>query len=269
MPAPKITPSQVVGYIERAFPEIAEPGTYTKVALNHPKVYALAAVGDMCDAIPSELLVLSDDDYAEYLTAVTALRFEIQNWLGASERRGSHLVFLEGQGQTTSVDVIVRVLRACPDLVPAAEPDTFSFIDEADLRIDLLSDYGSASRAFSTGDWKAATVMAGSLVEALLLWRLARLEPKQRREAVQALQMGVDPELLEGPGWGIWQYAEVASHLKLIEEHTFSEVRQLKDFRNLIHPGRSIRLGRKCDRGSAYVGLAAIEFVRADCSKGL
>ena len=39
-----------------------------------------------------------------------------------------------------------------------------------------------------------------------------------------------------------------------------------KGFRNLIHPGRSIRLGEKCNRGTAYTALAALEHVVNDLS---
>lgn len=64
--------------------------------------------------------------------------------------------------------------------------------------------------------------------------------------------------------WVLHEYVEVAAHLDLIESETTALVRQAKDFRNLIHPGRAIRLGQKCDRATALAALAAVEFVVRD-----
>ena len=69
---------------------------------------------------------------------------------------------------------------------------------------------------------------------------------------------------LEGQGWHLHEYVEVAAHLKLIEGDTAKLVRLTKDFRNLIHPGRAARLGQKCDRSTALTALAAVEAVARD-----
>lgn len=49
--------------------------------------------------------------------------------------------------------------------------------------------------------------------------------------------------------------------LGIMKKETASQTRLAKDFRNLIHPGRSQRLAQKCDRGTAYAAAASVEFV--------
>jgi len=64
--------------------------------------------------------------------------------------------------------------------------------------------------------------------------------------------------------WDLHEYIEVAAHLGIIEPETATQARQARNFRNLIHPGRAIRLGQKADRATALAALAAVEFVVRD-----
>jgi hypothetical protein len=52
------------------------------------------------------------------------------------------------------------------------------------LRENILRDLGATERALNNAEWKAATVLAGATIEALLLWRLQ--EPSPGAIAVQA-----------------------------------------------------------------------------------
>jgi hypothetical protein len=54
--------------------------------------------------------------------------------------------------------------------------------------------------------------------------------------------------------------------MEIIKSETFTLALPAKGFRNLVHPGRSIRLGEKCNRGTAYTALAALEHVVNDLS---
>jgi hypothetical protein len=66
--------------------------------------------------------------------------------------------------------------------------------------------------------------------------------------------------------WGLDGYIKVARVLAPIEEETEKQAGLAKGFRNLIHPGRSARLARVCDRGTALSALAAVELVVRDLS---
>ena len=66
--------------------------------------------------------------------------------------------------------------------------------------------------------------------------------------------------------WDLDQYLKVARTLGLIEVETEKQADIAREFRNLIHPGRSARLAKVCNRGTALSALAAVEFIVRDLS---
>ena len=54
--------------------------------------------------------------------------------------------------------------------------------------------------------------------------------------------------------------------LGLIDGETTKQADLAREFRNLIHPGRSARLAKICDRGTALSALAAVELIVRDIS---
>lgn len=106
----------------------------------------------------------------------------------------------------------------------------------------------------SAQEWMGATVFAGAALEALLLCGLKQRESSEdgrRRLDLLDLAQFIDRAKAEG----------------LIDEATASQARLAKDARNLIHPGRSARLGVSCDRGTALTALAGLDRVAADLAR--
>jgi hypothetical protein len=66
--------------------------------------------------------------------------------------------------------------------------------------------------------------------------------------------------------WGLADYISVATSLNLIKPTTCQQTTLAKNFRNLIHPGRSRRLDEVCDRATALTALAAVEHIVRDLS---
>lgn len=64
--------------------------------------------------------------------------------------------------------------------------------------------------------------------------------------------------------WTLYELIEVSEELKIVTPDTAKQARLAKDFRNLIHPGRNIRLGQTCNRGTALSAVAAVEHVIVD-----
>jgi hypothetical protein len=173
---------------------------------------------------------------------------------------------------STKTDPVGRIRAAldqCPDESPAPGTEELRFITDADLRTNLRNDIGAINLALSNGEWKAATVLAGSAIEALLLWALQQRPQAEITIATTTLQTArtltsTVPADLED--WVLHQYTEVAVQLGAIGPATATEVRLAKGFRNLIHPGRAQRLGQTCDRGTALSCVAALEHVVRDLS---
>jgi hypothetical protein len=170
------------------------------------------------------------------------------------------------------IAMIRAALAACLDEAPEAGTDQLGFIGDSDLRESIRLDISAARQNLGNGEWKGTTVLAGSAVEALLLSALQHHDkgtPGSVRAAVVALLaskvLNRDPGTdLEGHGWGLHEYVEVAAHLGIVKTDTATATRLAKEFRNFIHPGRAARLRQKCDQGTALSALAAVYLVVRD-----
>jgi hypothetical protein len=132
----------------------------------------------------------------------------------------------------------------------------------------LRVDKSDADRALSDGEWKAATVLAGSIIEALLLWTISQREADITR-AIAGLQrrnVNLPPANRPPEEWNLHEYIEVSAELKIIGDNTAAQCRLAKGFRNLIHPGAEIRRTEICGRPEASSAVAALEHVVRDLS---
>src|SRR5262249_60342613 len=126
-------------------------------------------------------------------------------------------------------------------------------------------DSDAANRALSDGLWKASTVLAGAAAEALLLWAITN--KKSTLEVEAAARKTMIPSARQDPNrWDLDGYIKVAGQLALIEAETVAQADLAREFRNLILPGRSARLAKICDRGTALSALAAVELIVRDLS---
>ena len=135
----------------------------------------------MLDQIAPELLVLPPEDAAHFTIARGALHAVAEEWL----QREKNLNLLPTLGGRHVL--VVKVLARCSDEAVAAEVSNLAFVKDKRLREVLRRDISSAKRSFAHGEWKRAPVMAGSAVEALLLWVIeTRHSTADRQKAVQS-----------------------------------------------------------------------------------
>lgn len=221
----------------------------------------------LADQIPGELLTMESALYALFISAKGHIRHRLVYWATSDPNRGHDLGVMPGQPEQIPVTVIRDALAKCEDESPAPATSELNFIADPDLRTNLRNDIGAINRALVKGEWKAATVLAGSAIEALLLCDLQNRRQATFPAAVTALvanhtfqqQPSSDPE-----EWTLHHYVEIEAHLGIIKPDTVTEARLAKKFRNLIHPGRAQRLGQKCDRGTALASVAALDHVVRD-----
>lgn len=255
----RVVPSQVVALIDKFFPWSKDQNENDqKNFLSMGNSYSIAAIIDLSQQIPSELIILSTDDFAEWVSGLAALRTLIQNWQSSGD---STFHSMPGLRRLSPITLIRQNLAKCPDEYPAATTTKLTFITDHVLQQSLRLDLSATNNALSNGEWKAATVLAGSIVEALLLWKLLKTNRSEIDAAVARLKLKVKPNLEE---WALHEYIEVAADLKLIDVTTAIQCRLAKDYRNLIHPGRAQRLRQACNRGTALSAVAAVELVVAD-----
>ena len=237
---PRVVPSQVVRFIDSIPLPIANEFVY----LHKVDPGSLSSVLDLYNQIPSELLTMDGDSYAILTLAKAKINDMVAIW--TSNRNAGHALQSYTFKLSDSPLAHIRdALATCPDESPAPGTSELSFISEMSFRVALRNDIGAINRALANGEWKAATVLAGSAVEALLLWALDQHQWEEIKKAIDKLK--VTGTLEKHPDrnlekWNLHEFIEVAASLKVINSDTADQVRLTKNFRNLIHPGRARRL---------------------------
>jgi hypothetical protein len=222
---PRVVPSDVVKAADRMFPGMVQAAT-TFTAIGPDTVPRLMALADLVDAVAPELVTLEPERYAALVANVAYIRA-----IGGAFQAGHRVISLNLEGfEYNPVATIRAAMAACPDEAPTPDIKELSFITDVDLRQSIRLDMSAANKNLAQGEWKGATVLAGSAVEALLLWKIQeheKLKPGDLAAALAALPQKLSPDPEE---WHLHQYIEVALQLKVIEPATATQARQAKDF---------------------------------------
>jgi len=259
---PRVVPSQVREFIE----SIPSQLTSEIARMNSIGAANLSAILDLVDQIPDELLTMDKETYGSLIRAKATIREILSTWT-SNRNAGQSLQYFDLSRRQHPLVLIHDALAKCPDESPAPGTSELSFIADPALRTNLRNDVGAIDRALSNGEWKAATVLSGSAIEALLLLALQLRPPTDITAATAALRKS--GELTRQPDanlerWDLHEFTEVTANLGIIKTDTATETRLAREFRNLIHPGRAQRLGQICDRGTALSSVAALDHVVRD-----
>lgn len=127
----------------------------------------------------------------------------------------------------------------------------FPLVRNREIKQILISDYRDLQGCLEDGLWKPAVVLAGSIIEAVLFDFLVSEGTKV--EEISGLTLG-----------GLISRARTNS---VIDEKTEKISSAIKDYRNLIHPGRSFVDGVSADRATAEIANALLSLVLDDISK--
>jgi hypothetical protein len=174
---PKAFPTQIIGYLAATFkkPENLDHATV------HSYIGAVAGFLELYDQLPHELIRLSPADYAALITAIGTIRFGTEQFrltsnpeslrpVGGALRNAWHLIAtLKDEATSTGHDL--------------------SFITDKVLREMIGLDISAVAADLQSGEWKGATIIAGSCCEALLLYGLQTKE-KQKSGAIAAASAG-------------------------------------------------------------------------------
>jgi hypothetical protein len=261
---PHIVPSQIVSAIDRFYPWAAVNQAGRPTGYDQLKQFAV--IVQLIGQLPDGILVVEPADYLLFTIAVEVIREQASIW-HLRGNTGTTLRNIPGHGNLHPIHVVRSVLAKCPDEMPSPETQELRFIEDDALRGSIWQDVASTNRALSNLEWKAATVLAGSAIEALLLWGLNQTAEEEKNGAIEAsLQEGelgaAPPAELER--WSLHQYISVSRRIGLISQDTATIAQRVKDFRNLIHPGRAQRLAQVCDRGTALTAVGGLECVLRD-----
>jgi hypothetical protein len=132
---------------------------------------------------------------------------------------------------------------------------SFDFMTDDELRASLEDDARQMNACLEAGAYKAAQVMAGSVVEALLVDYLIGLDHAPKKgKAVLEMTLG---ELL------------AAARAEGVVSTTTADLGSvIRDYRNLIHPGRVKRLAETVDDHTARIAKDLVEIIVKDVARG-
>jgi hypothetical protein len=254
----RVVPSQIVEFVDAKFPHARSRQPYI---VDRQFKGSVSALLRLVNELPNELLMLDSTGYNRFVESISTIEstLELETW-----NTNIHPVAqLDGRKLGEAITDLRACLERLPDeQIPAATTGLL-FIRDAQLRESIRGDIAFANQAFNGGEWKAATVLAGAAAEALLRWAIT----EKKSSEVEGARVAVNSSASKNPDdWGLDGYIKVAKHLALIEDETEKQASLAREFRNLIHPGRSARLAKVCDRGTALSALAAMELIVRDLS---
>jgi hypothetical protein len=131
---PAIMPSQVVAAIDRLFPHAAKD--HPDGNLSAGESTKLRALIDLVNDIPEELIVLSPQDYADFVHAKGTISETLLMWL----HRGT-IGFMAPVSGKDAVTVLRRALALLRDEYPPAAHAELAFIGDPETREDKVADF--------------------------------------------------------------------------------------------------------------------------------
>jgi hypothetical protein len=244
----KVVPSQVISFIDSVWPAV--PPDMPVYAVD---AAILLSIIDLVDDIPVELLTISGDDYTDLVFSLESLGQAVDHW----NQRGTDNP-PRTLRQKSPVYLLREALKKCRDEYPSFETTELIFVDDDALRNSVRLDISGSSNALHRNDFKAATVLAGAAIEALLLWAL-------QSKGITAPLPDMTTKPKDAPdNWFLHQFIEAAQKLDFLKTETVTQTKQAQNFRNLIHPGRVQRKAQSCDRGTALAAMSTVELVARD-----
>jgi len=124
----------------------------------------------------------------------------------------------------------------------------FDFISDQRFRDSLVADYGEIATCLERRAWKAVHVLAGSIIEAILVDYLVTSDYKKKS--------GQDPLTFD-----LFKAIEACKAEGVLSNRAAELSSVIRGYRNLIHPGRVVRLNEKIDANSGIVAKALVDMV--------
>ena len=269
---PKIVPSQIVEFIDNRFPMAQKQmsGQSSEIfSIDFSRQGIVNTLIHLIDQLPNNLLLLVGDESVRFLEAYHELTSAVAIWnTDSAGRRHSITKMIDGS-RLNPVTIIRDILSRCPDQGYENSTSELTFITDQSFAEIINQDISFVNEALSNAEWKAATVLAGSVIEALLLYSIDNLQKNNPNIYQKSLDKTVEDQDIGKPlrnkptgnpnKWHLHEYIHLSFSAGLISKNTANECLLLKDYRNLIHPGASERKKQQCDRGTAHLAIAAME----------
>ena len=135
----------------------------------------------------------------------------------------------------------------------------FSFVKDQNLRDIIERDYPELLTAFAASCKKSALVLAGSIIEAILLDHV-------QQNLTNALKAKSVPNSNDPLRWSLEEFINVSAELRpeLAPLQTMSHA--IRRYRNLVHPAVEIKSPMKVEIEEARVAISLVRIVHRELS---
>src|SRR5258708_3318961 len=120
--------------------------------------------------------------------------------------------------------------------------------------MSLESDYRELSSAMETKSWKSAHVLAGSIIEAILVDYLAATDYQGKKQK--------DPLNME-----LHDLIPACHQEGILSQRAADLSSVVRGYRKLIHPGRVVRLQEQVDENGATVARSLVEIIVGEVAR--
>lgn len=175
-----------------------------------------------------------------------------------SEYRGSENYSLDGIRAYLAMAIgRIRVIIDQPSSTPITEKREFTFINDAQLREIIERDFSEIQRSFISECWKSVIILCGGAIEAILTDLIIANE-------TQAIASAKAPDKADITRWDLSDLINVAVDLKLVSAGVEKLSHPIREYRNLVHPGKEIRSELTFDAEEAKIALEVLNIVYRD-----
>lgn len=149
------------------------------------------------------------------------------------------------------------------DRSPKDSPNlNFNFINDTTLQKVILRDYEEVRKARAATCFKSTIILAGGIVEGILLFLLNRAAPditKLKKISTKAKSEPFDQ-------WILNDLINASLELGLIRASVDKFSHALREYRNLVHPGLEIRTNITFSEHEADISIKIIQIIHDDLS---
>jgi hypothetical protein len=156
---------------------------------------------------------------------------------------------------------IGRLKGACENesAVPIEARD-FGFVRDSRLKAIVERDYRDIQLNRATGGWKPVIILCGSTIEAILLDLL-------KTDLTRAISApSAPPKKKDLDDWDLSELISVSTELGLVDAGLSKFSGAVRQYRNLVHPGREIAGQLKCDREEAEIAANVLDILQRHLS---
>lgn len=165
------------------------------------------------------------------------------------------------QSGLPSMHDLCRVLDHYAGSGSSAQIREFDFIASSELRRIIERDYRELSLIlFPAGAWKSTVVLAGSILEAILVDQMTATEDVI--DLVKSNPKAPKTKRIEKGQWSMYQLINVAVDIGILPKDRASAIDvSLREYRNVIHSDVELKKQYSCTEAEASLAKGALDAV--------